>query len=191
MPTPMPAPAPAPAPAPMPTPAPRPMPAPAPMPAPTQAPPARKKPAMGYKFADRFKEWGSYAGIAIAGLAAALPHVVPADNHWVQLWQAIQMVVGGALFFVPQTAGSTAVENDAWSLLRAFAGKLPPDYASAMQPLLGTLAATLARAEAGGIPVPQQQPRVVAAPVPNPARPSPTASQPLVADPAAAIVPPQ
>src|SRR5690348_17827710 len=104
---------------------------------------------MTYKFADRMKEWTSYAGIAAAGLAAMIPQLVPADNHWVQIWQAAQLFVAGAMIFIPQTAGTTAVENDSWTLLRAFAKNLPPQYAGPMQPLLSTLAAHLANAETG------------------------------------------
>ena len=138
---------------------------------------------MAYKFTDRLKEWTSYAGIAAAGLAVVVPQVFPADNHWVQLWQAVQMLVGGAMFFVPQTAGTTAIENDSWSLLKAFANNAPPQYAAAMQPLLSTLAAHLARAETG-TPVVMNQPGqfVRAIPVaPPPYEPQPA---PLAADPA-------
>ena len=172
---------------------------------------------MAYKFTDRLKEWTSYVGVAAAGLATMVPMVVPADNHWVQIWQAAQLFVGGAMIFIPQTAGTTAVENDSWTLLKAFAQKLPPQYAGPMQPLLSTLASHLANAEAGGQPLPvvlpqhsivapmppvapaQPPTRVFATPVPPPGAPVPPPSAPapvvppvqqvapLVADPAEAL----
>src|SRR6185437_7892904 len=141
---------------------------------------------MAYKFQDRSKEWTSWVGTIVAGLAAAIPAMFPATNHyWMEFWQAAQLFVGGALIFIPQTAGSTAVENESWQLLKAFAAAAPPEYAEPMKPLLATLAGHLATAEATPAPAAPVHPPVVMAPVA--AAPKPIA--PLVADPAAALRP--
>lgn len=107
---------------------------------------------MVYRFRDRLKEWTSYAGVAAAALGYSLPLIVPADAHWVQFWQGAQMLVGAAMIFTPQTAGTLAVENDSWSLLKAFAANVPPQYSAVMQPLIAELAAHMARAETAGAP---------------------------------------
>lgn len=129
---------------------------------------------MTYKVKDRFKEWTTYAGIVVAVLAAAVPQVFPASSPlWAHIWQATQLFLGGAMVFIPQGAGTTVVENEAWSLLKAFAGKLPPGYADSMQPLIATLASSLARAETG---VPASPARAVAQTVVQPpAAPAKTA----------------
>lgn len=145
---------------------------------------------MAYKFADRSKEWTSWVGTAVAGLAAAVPAMFPASNHyWIELWQALQLFVGGALIFIPQTAGTTAVENESWSLLKAFAAAAPPEYSEPMKPLLATLAGHLAVAEA--TPAPATPPTPVAKPTAAPVAPTEPAKPiaPLVADPAAALRP--
>lgn len=138
---------------------------------------------MTYKVKDRFKEWTTYAGVVTAALAAAVPQVFPAASPlWAHLWQSAQLFLGGAMVFIPQTAGSTAVENEAWTLLKSFAGQLPAGYADSMQPLIATLAASLARAQTGAsaaaVPAQAAAPRVVAQPtVPgptNPAAPAPS-----------------
>jgi hypothetical protein len=106
---------------------------------------------MAYKFSDRLKEWTTYVGVAAVCLGAVLPHFMP-PGPWVQVFQTAQMALGAMLMFVPQTAGSTAVENDSWALLKAFTAGLPPEYAAGVQPLLSTLAGHLARIEAGAPP---------------------------------------
>lgn len=165
---------------------------------PTEPAPVQPKPTkrtgttnMSYKFSDRAKEWTSYAGAAAAALAYALPMLVPADLHWIQFWQGAQMLVGAALIFVPQTAGTTSVENESWSLLKAFAAKAPPEYSDAMQPMLAALAAHLASAEVGAPPPVTKKP--VAQPAASPTADKgqfavwPSGVKPMVADPAAAL----
>lgn len=117
---------------------------------------------MAYKFGDRLKEWTSYVGVAAVGLGMAIPAFVPVvNNHWAEFWQAAQMGLGFALALIPQTAGTTAVENDAWSLLRAFAKAAPPQYSDAIQPLLAELASHLAKAETATVAVPAPKPTPV------------------------------
>lgn len=165
---------------------------------------------MSYKFADRAKEWTSWVGIGLSALAVAIPQILPPNTWWVEAWQAGQMVLGVALIFIPHTAGTTAVENDAWSLLKAFATQLPPAYSAPMQPLVQALASALAHSEMNNVvtpPAPAPAPGIggpivvpaqpVAPPAPpaaapaqaEPAMPAPLRPQPLVADPAAALHP--
>lgn len=162
---------------------------------------------MSYCFRDRAKEWTSYVGVGLSALAAVIPQVVPPNTWWVELWQASQMGLGIALVFIPHSAGSTAIENEAWSLLKAFAAKLPAEYAGPMQGVIQTLGAALANSQiprptpVQTTPVPAPvpaQPVPTPAPDPAPAVPAPAPSlapasrpqpQPLVADPAAALAP--
>lgn len=108
---------------------------------------------MAYKLSDRAKEWTTYAGVAIAALSAVLPQIVP-EHGWAEAWQAAQMLLGAALIFMPQTAGTTAVENEGLTLLRALSDHLPAQYASAMQPFITVLTTALVQKSAQ--PVPQQ-----------------------------------
>lgn len=158
---------------------------------------------MTYTFKDRVKEWTSYAGLGVAALAAAIPAVMPATSHyWVEGWQALQMGLGVALIFIPQTAGTTAIENEAWQLLQAFSGKLPQAYAADMQPLIGELASTLAKSQVaaskGAAPAPapavktviREQSAVEIAPKSDPApEPAPTAAPALAMPPVVAAPP--
>lgn len=164
---------------------------------------------MSYRFRDRAKEWTSWAGIALSALAVVIPQVLPPDTWWVEAWQAGQMVLGVALIFIPHTAGTTAVENEAWALLKAFAAQLPPAYAAPMQPLIQALASALAQSEInkpapvpvpapvpstgpGSLIVPAQPVAPQSIPVQDPAPAAPVAvsvPKPLVADPAAALNP--
>lgn len=138
---------------------------------------------MTYTFSDRLKEWTSYAGVVVAALSAAIPMLISPTNHvWVEIWQALQIGLGSALVFIPQTAGTTAIENEAWTLLKAFSGRLPPDYASVTQPLVSELASVLAKSQTPtppGLPPVAVQPTppaaVVVAPEPPvaPAKPAP------------------
>lgn len=138
---------------------------------------------MSYSFADRIKEWTTYVGVATVGLAAAIPAMFPAaDHHWVQFWQAAQYILGAALAFIPQTAGTQAVEREAFSLLRAFAQQLPPDYAAALTPALNILGQAAIQVSAGVplAPPPDNSQRVVATPVYN-SNPAPAAPPPAPA----------
>lgn len=94
---------------------------------------------MAYKVADRAKEWTTYAGILVAGIATVVPQLVPTAT-WVQVWADAQMLLGAALMFLPQTAGTLAVENEILPLLQALSTKIPPQYGAAMQPFLAILA---------------------------------------------------
>jgi hypothetical protein len=139
---------------------------------------------MAYRLADRAKEWTSYAGLAVAAIGAAVPQVIPVD-HFAQYWSDAQIILGAALVLLPQTAGTTAVENDALSLLRALSAKVPPQYAAAMQPFVTLLARGMLSPQprVPAQPVVQvQQPQAIPA-VPIPQQPLPQA--PVVAPPAA------
>lgn len=167
---------------------------------------------MNYRFRDRAKEWTSWVGIVLSALAVVIPQVLPPDTWWAEAWQSGQLVLGAALIFIPHTAGTTAVENDAWSLLKALSANLPPAYAGPMQPLVQTLAAALAQStmNPNGPPSGKPQPVIppgsiivpakpVAPPPPSPAPqpqqaavpPAPVTMppQPLAADPAMALGP--
>jgi hypothetical protein len=123
---------------------------------------------MAYKVADRAKEWTTYAGLAVAAIGAAVPSVIPVD-HWAQYWGDAQLILGAVLVLLPQTAGTTAVENEAMSLLQALSAKVPPQYSQAMQPFV-TL---LAKGMLVNAPVPQPQP------IPQPIQQQPIMQQPL------------
>ena len=123
---------------------------------------------MAYKVADRAKEWTTYAGLAVAAIGAAVPPVIPVD-HWAQYWGDAQLILGAVLVLLPQTAGTTAVENEAMSLLQALSAKVPPQYSQAMQPFV-TL---LAKGMLVNAPVPQPQP------IPQPTQQQPIMQQPL------------
>lgn len=147
---------------------------------------------MTYRFRDRAKEWTSWVGVALTALATVLPQVVPPDTWWVEAWQAAQTGLGMALVFIPHTAGTTAIENDAWSLLKAFAAQLPPAYATPMQPFIQALASGLAHAETQPSPAGPGN-VVVPAPTPVPAQPTPmpVPAQPVPATPQPVIVSPE
>src|SRR5690348_18446765 len=93
---------------------------------------------MAYKLTDRLKEWTSYVGVAVGAIGVAVPQLVPAAQ-WAHVWADAQLVLGAALVFLPQTAGTTAVEADALSLVQALSDKVPPQYQSALQPFLALL----------------------------------------------------
>jgi hypothetical protein len=126
-----------------------------------------------YKVADRAKEWTSYLGLAVGAIGAVVPQIIPVD-HWAQYWGDAQIVLGALLVALPQTAGSTAVENDALSLLQALSAKVPPAYAGALQPFMVMLARGVLQPQAPiaqpavqpvpGVLIPQQP----AAPIPAP-----------------------
>jgi hypothetical protein len=113
---------------------------------------------MAYKVSDRAKEWTTYAGIAVAAVAVVVPQMIP-TQEWTQLWGAGQLLLGAAMIFLPQSAGTTAVENDALTLLQAFSAKVPPQYSAAMQPFMAVLA------KAAMQPPPTAAPATAAPPV--------------------------
>jgi hypothetical protein len=140
---------------------------------------------MAYKLTDRAKEWTTYAGIAVAGIAAAVPDFVPVDK-WTEGWQAAQLLLGAAMIFIPQSTGTTAVENELLSLMQALAAKVPTQYQGALQPFMAFLARVAVTpnsapvtADPGvtvsGVPVPQPTPVVQPA--------APVVQQPVVRSP--------
>jgi hypothetical protein len=139
---------------------------------------------MAYKLADRAKEWTTYAGLAVAGIGAAVPSVILVD-HWAQYWGDAQLILGAVLVLLPQTAGTTAVENEAMSLLQALSAKVPPQYSQAMQPFVTLLAKGMLSPNAPVQPVQpvRQQPQVMqpvpAMPIPQQPLPQAPAAQPV------------
>jgi hypothetical protein len=119
---------------------------------------------MAYKLSDRAKEWTSYAGLAVAAIGACLPQVVPL-SHFVQYFGDAQIALGAVMVALPQNAGTTAVENDALTLLQALSAKIPPAYSAAMQPFIAMLAKGILMPQAAAAPVPQLPQPVVAQPV--------------------------
>jgi hypothetical protein len=113
---------------------------------------------MAYKVADRAKEWTTYAGLAVAAIGAVVPSV-PTD-HWAQYWTDAQIILGAVLVLLPQTAGTTAVENEAMTLLQALSAKVPPQYAQAMQPFVTLLAKGMLSPNAPVLQQVRQQPQV-------------------------------
>jgi hypothetical protein len=95
---------------------------------------------MAYKLTDRLKEWTTYAGVVLAGVGAVIPDLIPPDA-WSHYLGDAQIILGAAMAFMPQSAGSTtAIEQDAVSLLQAFTSKMPADYAESVRPVLNSLA---------------------------------------------------
>jgi hypothetical protein len=134
-----------------------------------------------YKVADRAKEWTTYVGAAVGIIGAAIPQFIPVE-HWAQYLGDAQIVLGALLVAVPQTAGTTAVENDALSLLHALSDKVPPAYQGALQPFMMMLAK--------GVLQPAQSQPAVAQPQPVIAQPQPVVAQPVIAQPRPAVAPP-
>lgn len=97
---------------------------------------------MAYSFQDRLSEWTTYAGLMVGALAAVVPQVVPV-GPWSEAWMAGQLFLSAALVLLPQTAGTTAVENDGLTLLKALAAHVPPQYASALTPFMTVLSAAV------------------------------------------------
>jgi hypothetical protein len=144
---------------------------------------------MAYKVADRAKEWTTYAGFAVAAIGTLVPEVQV--DHWAQYWTDAQIILGAVLVLLPQTTGTTAVENEALTLLQALSSKVPPQYAQAMQPFVTLLAKGMLSPNAPVLPV-RQQPQVQPLPAfPIPQQPLPQApvvAQPVL-DPAASAAP--
>jgi hypothetical protein len=143
---------------------------------------------MAYKVADRAKEWTTYAGLAVAAIGTLVPEVQV--DHWAQYWTDAQIILGVVLVLLPQTAGTTAVENEALTLLQALSSKVPPQYAQAMQPFVTLLAKGMLTPQAQIAQVVRQQPQVQplpAFPIPQQPLPQPpVVAQPVAADPASA-----
>lgn len=93
---------------------------------------------MAYNVSDRMKEWTSFAGAAVAAASIVIPQFVPVAA-WVHYWADAQLVLGAALVLIPQSAGTTAVENEALSLLQAISAKVPAEYAAAVLPAINLL----------------------------------------------------
>lgn len=120
---------------------------------------------MAYKVADRAKEWTTYAGIIVGGIATVVPQLVPSAT-WVQVWADAQMLLGAALVFLPQTAGTFAVENEILPLLQALSAKVPPQYGAAMQPFLAILAKVAIQPATPAAPAPVLPGVLIPTPVP-------------------------
>jgi hypothetical protein len=139
---------------------------------------------MAYKMADRAKEWTSYAGAAIAAVSVIVPEFIPAQA-WVHYWADLQLVLGASLVLVPQSAGSTAVENDALSLLKALSAQIPQQYSAALQPVMGMLAKAVLQPAAPVSPLDKQAiPGILI-----PQQPAEAVKAPVAAEPAAAPAP--
>lgn len=146
---------------------------------------------MAYKVSDRAQEWTTYAGIAVAAIAVVVPQILPAQE-WTQLWGAGQLLLGAAMIFLPQSAGTTAVENDALALLQAFSAKVPPQYSAAMQPFLAVLAKAAMQGPPTAAPAAATSTVTVSEPIPGiliPQTAAPPTADPAVAPPAATSPP--
>jgi hypothetical protein len=131
---------------------------------------------MAYNFQERLSEWTTYAGVIVGALAAVVPQVVPV-GPWSEAWMAGQLFVSAALVLLPQTAGTTAVENDGLQLLKALADHVPPQYSSALTPFMTVLSAAVMKPKPVTLPPVQVTPP---ASTPAPVAPLPMAPVPVV-----------
>lgn len=149
---------------------------------------------MAYSFQDRLSEWTTYAGLAVGALAAVVPQVVPV-GPWSEAWMAGQLFLSAALVLLPQTAGTTAVENDGLQLLKALADHVPPQYASALTPFMTVLSAAVMKPKPVIVapvapPAPTPAPIAPVAPITAPSNWAPAPVAPTAASWLAPVPPP-